>query len=80
MGAWFIFNMLGFYPLSPASGNYIIGSPLFANVTLDVGAEKLLVVSAENQGDPLLPPPETTPPEASPGSSILGRTAVCAQV
>ena len=30
MGAWFIFNMLGIYPLSPASGYYVVGSPLFA--------------------------------------------------
>ena len=50
MGAWFIFNMLGFYPMSPASGSYIIGSPLFANVTLDVGAPTPLVVATRNQG------------------------------
>merc|ERR1711907_508145 len=42
MGAWFIFNMLGLYPLSPASDEYVLGSPLFANVTLDVGSATLL--------------------------------------
>jgi predicted alpha-1,2-mannosidase len=49
MGAWFIFNMLGIYPLSPASTAYVIGSPLFANVTLDVGAARPLSVTAANQ-------------------------------
>ena len=49
MGAWFIFNMLGLYPLSPASGDYVIGVPLFANVTLDVGAPTPLAVVATNQ-------------------------------
>ena len=49
MGAWFLFNMLGLYPLSPASGRYVIGSPLFANVSLDVGAPTPLVVAAINQ-------------------------------
>ena len=37
------------YPLSPGSDSYVIGSPLFANVTLDVGADKPLVVAASNQ-------------------------------
>ena len=49
MGAWFIFNMLGLYPLSPASTSYVIGSPLFANVTLDVGAARPIYVTAANQ-------------------------------
>jgi predicted alpha-1,2-mannosidase len=49
MGAWFMFNMIGLYPLSPASGDYVIGSPLFANITLDVGAAQPLVVLATNQ-------------------------------
>ena len=39
--------MLGLYPMSPASDSYVIGSPLFANVTLDVGAEQVLPVLAE---------------------------------
>jgi len=49
MGAWFLLNMLGIYPLSPASSSYVIGSPLFANVSLDVGAPTPLVVAASNQ-------------------------------
>lgn len=49
MGAWYIFNALGIYPLSPASGNYILGSPLFANVTIAVDNGATLTIAAVNQ-------------------------------
>ena len=49
MGAWFLFNMLGLYPLSPSSDSFVLGSPLFANVSLDVGAARPLIISASNQ-------------------------------
>merc|ERR1711908_34685 len=49
MGAWFLFNMLGLYPLSPGSDEYVLGSPPFANVTLDVGSTAPLTVVAANQ-------------------------------
>jgi predicted alpha-1,2-mannosidase len=39
MGAWYVLNSLGLYPLSPASGDYVIGSPQFANVTITLGGE-----------------------------------------
>lgn len=29
MSAWYIFSALGFYPVNPASGDYMIGSPIF---------------------------------------------------
>ena len=32
--AWFVFSAMGFYPVTPGSGEYVIGSPLFDNVTL----------------------------------------------
>ena len=49
MGAWFILNSLGLYPLAPASGNYLLGSPLFANVTIDVGNGQMLNIIAKGQ-------------------------------
>jgi putative alpha-1,2-mannosidase len=30
MSAWYIFTALGFYPVNPASGAYMIGSPLLS--------------------------------------------------
>jgi predicted alpha-1,2-mannosidase len=34
MSAWYVFNALGFYPVNPASGNYMIGSPIFDKVEM----------------------------------------------
>lgn len=36
MSSWYIFNSLGFYPVNPASGEYIIGSPLFDKVSISL--------------------------------------------
>jgi putative alpha-1,2-mannosidase len=32
MSAWYIYNALGFYPVNPASGEYVIGTPKFDKV------------------------------------------------
>jgi putative alpha-1,2-mannosidase len=51
MGAWYIQNALGLYGLSPASGNYILGAPLFGEVDITIdGAAGPLKVVAVNQG------------------------------
>ena len=51
MGAWYILNALGLYPLSPASGDYVLGSPLFGNVSITIdGASQPLTIVALNQG------------------------------
>ncbi len=34
MAAWYIFGVMGFYPVSPASGIYAIGAPQFPELTL----------------------------------------------
>ena len=49
MGAWFVMNMLGFYPVSPSSGNYTIGTPMFAKVTIDTGGSTPFVITAKHQ-------------------------------
>jgi putative alpha-1,2-mannosidase len=46
MSAWYIFTALGFYPLNPVSGEYMIGSPLFRKVTMELPSGKRFVVSA----------------------------------
>ena len=54
MSAWYIFSSLGFYPVTPASNQYIIGSPLFdkATVHLENGSSFTIVTknnSPENK-------------------------------
>ena len=57
MSAWYIFSALGFYPVNPASDEYVVGSPFFEKVTIrlppgaatggDVSEEeRTLVISA----------------------------------
>ena len=38
MSAWYVLSALGFYPLDPTTGEYVIGSPLVRSATLKVGA------------------------------------------
>lgn len=48
MSAWYIFTAMGFYPLNPASAEYVIGSPLFTRVTLRLPNGKTFEISAPN--------------------------------
>lgn len=36
MSAWYVFSALGFYPVNPASGSYVIGSPLVEKAVLQL--------------------------------------------
>lgn len=51
MSAWYIFSALGFYPLSPASGNYAIGSPLFKKATIHLENGVNIVLNAPQNSD-----------------------------
>ncbi|MEN7548506.1 GH92 family glycosyl hydrolase [Rapidithrix thailandica] len=48
MSAWYLFSAMGFYPVNPAEGVYVIGSPLFEATSIEVGAGKTFTVKAEN--------------------------------
>jgi predicted alpha-1,2-mannosidase len=48
MSAWYLFTALGFYPVNPASGDYMLGSPLFTKMTLQLANGNHLTVFAEN--------------------------------
>ncbi len=48
MSAWYIFSSLGFYPVFPASGNYVIGSPLFDKATIHLPDGKKFTVEVVN--------------------------------
>jgi putative alpha-1,2-mannosidase len=34
MSAWYVLSALGFYPVNPASGVYVLGSPLVSKATI----------------------------------------------
>jgi predicted alpha-1,2-mannosidase len=48
MSAWYLFTALGFYPVSPASGDYMIGSPLFASMGLNLPNGHRFTITARN--------------------------------
>ena len=48
MSAWLLFSALGFYPVNPASGEYMIGSPLYSRMSIKLQNGKTFRVTAEN--------------------------------
>lgn len=56
MSAWYIFSALGFYPVTPASNEYIIGTPLFEEATINLDHDsnrekRTFEIYAENISD-----------------------------
>jgi predicted alpha-1,2-mannosidase len=47
MSAWYILSAMGFYPVDPVSGNYVLGTPLFDRAVVNMGEGKKLVVIAK---------------------------------
>ena len=48
MSAWFLFNTMGFYPVTPGSNYYVIGTPCASKVTMKLGNGKTFVTIAKN--------------------------------
>jgi predicted alpha-1,2-mannosidase len=44
--AWYIFSALGFYPVTPAVNQYVLGAPLFKKVTLSLENGKMVTINA----------------------------------
>ena len=55
MSAWYVFSALGFYPLNPADGQYVLGTPQFDSVQIQLPNDKAFTIkrvhSAEDAGD-----------------------------
>lgn len=53
MSAWYLFSVLGLYPLVPGSGELVLSPPLLPRVDLRIeGRADPLVIAAENAGAP----------------------------
>ncbi|RZK37606.1 MAG: glycoside hydrolase family 92 protein, partial [Hymenobacter sp.] len=48
MSAWHVFSALGFYPLNPANGAYVFGSPAVNQATITLAGGKKLTIIAKN--------------------------------
>ncbi|QCR21156.1 GH92 family glycosyl hydrolase [Pontibacter sp. SGAir0037] len=49
--AWYVFSALGFYPVCPATDQYVVGAPLFKKVTLTLENGKKLEIEAPKNSD-----------------------------
>lgn len=49
MSAWYVFSCLGFYPMNPASGEYVFGLPLITNATIQLPNKKTLTINVTQQ-------------------------------
>ena len=44
--AWYVFSAMGFYPVAPGTGEYVMGSPLFNEISLELENGKSFVIRA----------------------------------
>ncbi len=49
--AWYVWSALGFYPVCPASGEYVLGAPLFKRATVTLENGRRLVINAPENSD-----------------------------
>lgn len=48
--AWYVFSALGFYPVTPAIDEYVLGAPLFKYAKIKLTNGKEIVLNAANNG------------------------------
>ena len=51
MSAWYVFGALGFYPVNPVSGEYIIGTPMLEEAVIQLPGRKTFTVKAPRKED-----------------------------
>ncbi len=44
--AWYVFSAMGFYPVTPAINQYVVGAPLFKKITLKLENGKQVIINA----------------------------------
>lgn len=49
--AWYVFSAMGFYPVTPASDQYVLGAPLFKKITLSLEDGKKVIINAPANSD-----------------------------
>ncbi|AQT69797.1 putative alpha-1,2-mannosidase [Anaerohalosphaera lusitana] len=48
MSAWYVFSALGFYPVHPAAGVYVLGSPALDEARIQIDGGETFTIRAEN--------------------------------
>ncbi len=48
--AWYVFSAMGFYPVCPGSGQYVLGTPYFKNIKVNLENGKSIDIQSEGKG------------------------------
>ena len=51
MSSWYVFSSLGFYPVNPAQGAYVLGIPLFEKAEITLSQNKKFTISTKNYSE-----------------------------
>lgn len=51
MSAWLAFSMMGFYPVAPGTDQYVLGSPVFEETSIETGKNRKFTVKAKGVSD-----------------------------
>ncbi|MDP9958512.1 GH92 family glycosyl hydrolase [Chryseobacterium lathyri] len=52
--AWYVFSALGFYPVTPATDQYVLGAPLFKEAVIHLeNGKKIVIAAPENSAENL---------------------------
>lgn len=46
--AWYVFSAIGFYPVCPGTGEYVLGAPLFKKITLNLNGKRFIINAPDN--------------------------------
>lgn len=46
LSSWYVFSAMGFYPVTPGKAEYVLGSPIFEEIKIDLGNGKFFTIKA----------------------------------
>ena len=49
--AWYVFSALGFYPVTPASTQYVLGAPLFKSIKINLENNNSIIIDSPENSD-----------------------------
>ncbi len=51
LSSWYVFSAMGFYPVSPGRPEYVIGTPQFDKLKIDLSNNKKLIIETKGKSD-----------------------------
>ncbi len=54
MSAWYVFSAMGMYPVCPGSAQYVLSSPLFSSIKINLENEKTFTIASEKKKEKII--------------------------